>query len=244
MYDAALETVTTTPGAEAMQHEDWADRWRTGQIGFHQPAPHELLVRHADAFAGRSRVYVPLCGKSLDLIWFFEHGHDVVGSEFVGDAIAAFFAEQEAALEGRPTSARMGDVVLHEVAGLRIVQGDAFALTTAELGGRVDAVWDRAALVAIDPDRRADYARTMRRLLADNGLMVVVTFAYDQSKLPGPPWSVDAAEIERVFAADFTIEHVATRAEPVGPRFVAAGVTEVSEHVFFLRPRSHASVSR
>lgn len=225
-----------------MQHEDWADRWRTGQIGFHKPAPNDLLVQFAQAFAGRPRVYIPLCGKTLDLIWFFERGHDVVGSEFVGEAVAAFFAEQEAALEGRPTSARMGDVVLHEVAGLRIVQGDAFALSTAELGGRVDAIWDRAALVAIDPDRRLDYARTLRRVLADNGLMVLVTFAYDQSKLPGPPWSVDAAEVERVFGADFVVEQAAIRPEPVGPRFAAAGITAVNEHVFFLRPRLHASV--
>lgn len=226
-----------------MQHEDWAERWRTGQIGFHQPAPHELLVRFAEAFAGRKRVYVPLCGKSLDLIWFFERGHDVVGSEFVGDAVAAFFAEQEAALEGRPTSVRMGDVALHEVPGLRVVQGDALTLDTAALGGRVDAVWDRAALVAIDPDRRADYARALRRVLADDGVVVLVTFAYDQALLPGPPWSVDADEVQRVFGAMFTVELAATRPESPGARFAAAGVNDVSECVFFLRPLPHATVT-
>ena len=108
-----------------MRQDLWAERWQTGQIGFHNSAPNDLLVQHAEAFAGRARVYVPLCGKSVDLVWLFERGHDVVGSEFVGEAVAAFFAEQEQALEGRPTSARMGDVVIHDVPGLRIVQGDA-----------------------------------------------------------------------------------------------------------------------
>jgi thiopurine S-methyltransferase len=217
-----------------MQQEKWADRWRSGQIAFHQAAPNELLVRHADAFAGRRRVYVPLCGKSLDLLWFFERGHDVVGSEFVGDAVAAFFAEHEAALEGRPTSVRMGDVVLHEVAGLRVVQGDAFGLDTAALGGRVDAIWDRAALVAIDPDRRDDYAKALRRVLADDGVIVLVTITYDQSTGPGPPWSVDAAEVERVFGSTFAIESGIIH--PNGPD--ARGR---SEQVFFLRPRPHAT---
>jgi thiopurine S-methyltransferase len=213
-----------------MQQEKWADRWRSGQIGFHQPAPNEHLVRHADAFAGRPRVYVPLCGKSLDLLWFFERGHDVVGSEFVGDAVAAFFAEHKATLEGGPTSARMGDVVLHEVPGLRIVQGDAFTLDTAALGGRVDAIWDRAALVAIDPDRRDDYAKALRRVLADTGVIVLVTITYDQSTGPGPPWSVDAAEVDRVFGPAFVVERGIVHPNESDSR-------GRSEQVFFLRPK-------
>lgn len=215
----------------------WQDRWQAGQIGFHKPEAHDLLLKHQPEFKGRARVYVPLCGKSVDLVWLFEHGHDVVGCEFVPQAVAAFFAEQRAALDAQPTSVIFGDVVLHDVPGLRIVQGDAFAADTASLGGSVDAVWDRAALVAIDPDRRADYVTALKRVLAKDGVIVLVTFSYDQAKLDGPPWSIDGAEVERLFGADFTIEAGERRAEAPGPRFQAAGITDVEERSFVLRRR-------
>jgi len=223
--------------AAATAGPSWQDRWQAGQIGFHKPEPHDLLVRHQPDLKGRARVYVPLCGKSVDLVWLFEHGHDVVGSEFVPEAVAAFFAEQTEALEAKPTSVVFGDVVLHEVPGLRIVQGDAFAVDTAILGGSVDAVWDRAALVAIDPDRRADYVTALKRVLTRDGVIVLVTFSYDQAKMDGPPWSIDRAEVERLFGADFTIEAGVRRAEAPGPRFVAAGISDVEEGSFVLRRR-------
>ncbi len=222
----------------AHQHEtDWAGKWRAGQIGFHKAETHDLLELHHPLLKNAARVYVPLCGKSVDLVWLFEHGHDVVGCEYVAEAVAAFFSEQTEALEAAPTSVVFGDVVLHEVPGLRIVQGDAFAVDTAKLGGTVDAVWDRAALVAISPARRADYVAALKRVLAPDGVIVLVTFTYDQTKMDGPPWSIDAAEVERLFGADFTIETGVRRSEPAGPRFVEAGIHDVREASFVLRRR-------
>lgn len=232
-----MSSTKADPQADQGSDNPWAQRWKSGQIGFHKPRPHDLLLRHAAELKGRARVYVPLCGKSVDLVWLFEHGHDVVGSEFVAEAVAAFFAEQREALDAAATSVVFGDVVLHEVPGLRIVQGDAFAVDTAMLGGSIDAVWDRAALVAIDPDRRGDYVAALKRVLAKDGVIVLVTFSYDQAKLDGPPWSIDRAEVERLFGADFVIEDGVRRAEPPGPRFQAAGVDDVEERSFVLRRR-------
>ena len=215
---------------------EWQQRWQSGQIGFHKAAPHDVLLHHKQVLEDKTRVYVPLCGKSVDLVWLFQEGHDVVGCEFVPEAVAAFFAEQQELLP-KPTSVRFGNAVLHEVKGLRIVQGDAFAVDTAQLGGKVDAVWDRAALVAIPPADRERYVAALLRVLADDGVIVLVTFAYDQTKLDGPPWSISRAEVERLFGAHFTIEDGLRRAEPPGPRFVAAGVAAVEEAAYVLRRR-------
>lgn len=219
-----------------METHDWVERWGTGQIGFHKREPHDVLRGHADVIAGRHRVYVPLCGKSLDLVWLKEQGHDVVGCEYVPQAVADFFAEQQAAV-GVPTSTAFGGYVLHDVRGLRVVQGDAFGVDSAVLGGKVDAVWDRAALVAVEPRDRERYVAALQRVLAEDGVIVLVTFTYDQTKLDGPPWSIDRAEVERLFGADFEIVDGVRRAEAPGPRFVAAGVVDVEERSFVLRRR-------
>jgi len=132
---------------------------------------------------------------------------------------------------------RFGDYILHEVRGLRILQGDAFAVDTAIVGGKVDAVWDRAALVAIQPKDRERYVAALKHVLAAEGVILLVTFAYDHTRLDGPPWSIDGAEVERLFGADFTIEAGLRRAEPPRPRFTEAGITEVEEAAWILRRR-------
>lgn len=218
-----------------MEQGFWNERWAQGQIGFHKPAPHDLLVTHHDRLKGRQRVYVPLCGKSVDLVWLRDHGHDVVGCEFVGSAVAAFFAEQVP--EATPTSTRVNELVLHETRGLRIVQGDAFAVDSFATGGRVDAVWDRAALVAIDPKDRPRYVEALLRVLVPGGVILLVTFTYDQSKLPGPPWSVPDDEVHALFGASCSVEKLAARNEQPGPKFVEAGATSLVESVFLLTKR-------
>jgi thiopurine S-methyltransferase len=214
----------------------WNERWAQGQIGFHKPAPHDLLVAHYDGtLKGRQRVYVPLCGKSVDLVWLRDHGHDVVGCEFVGSAVAAFFAEQVP--EAAPTSTRVNELVLHETRGIRIVQGDAFAIDAFATGGHVDAIWDRAALVAIDPKDRARYVEALLRVLVPGGVILLVTFTYDQAKVPGPPWSVTDDDVRTLFGATCTIEKLEARDEELGPKFVEAGVTSLVESAFLLTKR-------
>ena len=218
-----------------MEQAFWNERWAQGQIGFHKAEAHDLLTTHHRRLEGRQRIYVPLCGKSVDLVWLRDRGHDVVGCEFVGSAVAAFFAEQVP--DAVPRSTRVNELVLHETRGIRIVQGDAFAVDSFATGGRVDAVWDRAALVAVDPKNRTRYVEALQRVLVPGGVILLVTFAYDQTKLSGPPWSVDDGEVDALFSAGFHIEKHATRGEARGPKFIEAGVTSLVESVFRLTKR-------
>lgn len=218
-----------------MEQEFWSERWAQGQIGFHKPAAHDLLLEHHGELADHQRVYVPLCGKSVDLVWLRDRGHDVVGCEFVGAAVEAFFKEQVSDAPVRST--RVDELVLHEARGIRVIQGDAFAVDSFATGGRVDGIWDRAALVAVDPATRLRYVEALTRVLREGGVILLVTFTYDQSKLPGPPWSVSDDEVQALFGAGFAIEKLAMRNETPGPKFVEAGVTSLVESVFKLTKR-------
>jgi thiopurine S-methyltransferase len=218
-----------------MERDFWSERWTTGHIGFHQPRAHDMLVAHHEAgLRGRQRVYVPLCGKSVDLVWLRDHGHDVVGSEFVGHAIDAFFTEHFPDIQR--LQARYPTVTIHETSGVRVIEGDACAVDTFATGGLVDAIWDRAALVAIDPNDRERYVAALLRVLRPGGVILLVTFGYDQSKLPGPPWSVSDDDVHTLFGSSCTIERLQQRDEPPGPKFVEAGAS-VQESCFLLRRR-------
>lgn len=225
-----------------METSFWVDRWKTGQIGFHEGAPNDLLVAHHDRIADARRVYVPLCGKAVDLSWLRAHGHDVVGSEIVADAVAQLLADNALV----PTTSPLGAFQHHHVTAapglgrLDVLQGDALQVDAdvfAATGGKVDAVYDRAALVALHPSQREEYVRSLRRVLVPGGRVLLISFSYDQSKLDGPPWSVDEDVVRALFGADFDVAPLAVRDEELGPKFVAAGVTALHERCLLLTRR-------
>ena len=215
-----------------MHHDFWHERWRTGQTGFHQSGVHPLLERWWPAFGvpAGSRVYVPLCGKSLDMAWLAARGYRIVGSELSPIAIRDFFIDQ--GLE--PARTTGGLFVRHAAGPYEILEGDALALAP-EILGSVDAVYDRAALVALPPEMRPLYAESMARLIPPGVAMLLVAFEYPQEMKGGPPFSVDAAEIYSSFGDAFaveTLERVDVLAQ--SPKFAEVGIPALHEIAYRL----------
>lgn len=215
-------------------HDLWAQRWSLGQTGFHEGAPNALLVKHIARIEGvkpRARVLVPLSGKSIDLRWLAERGHDVVGVEFVDTAVGAFFDEQKLA----PVASEIGGAPALSAGGVTLVCGDFFEVASEALG-RFDVIYDRAALVAIEPNLRARYVETCRARLGEGGVTFLVAFAYDQSRAPGPPFSIDPETVRELYGShSVAIEALETRARPTSPRLTAAGVTALMETAYSIR---------
>lgn len=172
----------------------WNDRWGTNQIGFHQATPDAQLVARWPALglARQARVLVPLCGKSLDLSWLAARGHTVVGVELSPIAIAALFAERGAT----PKPRKRGAYIAWSAGPVTILEGSIFNLATAKLPA-FDALWDRAALIALPPTHRDAYVAAVRRALSPASTGLLVSFAYDQTRRDGPPFSVPDAEVRR-----------------------------------------------
>ncbi len=188
-----------------MQPEFWHERWRSGQIGFHQSVADRNLTRHWPSLhlAGGSRVFVPLCGKSLDMLWLRDQGHRVIGVELSATAVEAFCMEN-----GIPARRRVQEGFdVYEAADLELYRGDFFGLTSAMLGA-VAAVYDRAALISWSPELRAPYALHMAALMSAGTQLLLVTLEYREAQMSGPPFSVQGPEVRRLYSPHFKIEEI------------------------------------
>lgn len=218
-----------------MERSFWQERWDAGRIGFHLDRVHPSLERHwVEAAKGPrapGRVLVPLCGKALDLLWLRDRGCHVVGVEFVRKAIVDFGRDNELPLQSR---ARDG-YELFFAEGLELWLADFFALTTAEIG-QFDGVFDRAALVAMDPARREQYARHLSLLTVPGGGVLLINLRHD---LPdGPPHSVEPEEVTALFRDDFGVELLARRdVLDDEPHFRSRGATRFVEETYWLERR-------
>lgn len=183
-----------------MDSEFWRERWRDGQIGFHEGRVNKFLERYIDRLDGRRRVLVPLCGKAEDLAFLAACRHHVVGVELVEDAVRAFFEAHNATLMIAP----VGPFVEYATGSITVFAGDWFD-TTAELLGPIDAVYDRAALIALPPELRARYVTHLRRVVPAGTLVLVVTLEYPPGALAGPPFAVAEDELHALYE-DATIE--------------------------------------
>jgi thiopurine S-methyltransferase len=218
-----------------MHHDFWHERWHTGQIGFHQSAVHPFLARWWPRLGlpPQARVYVPLCGKSLDMVSLADFGHSIVGSELSPIAIRDFFLER--GLE--PAKIDVPGFRRHLAGPFEILEGDALALTPALLGP-LTAAYDRAALVALPPDLRRTYAGSLARLLPGGAKALLIAFEYPQEMRGGPPFSVEAAEIRELFEPGFEVDQV-ERLDILAenPKFAEVGIPALHETAFLLERR-------
>jgi thiopurine S-methyltransferase len=210
-----------------MEPAFWLDRWQTRQIGFHQASVHPFLERWWPSLGvpDDARVYVPLCGKTLDMVWLAVRGHRVVGSELVGLAVQEFFGERRTA----PSATRDGPFLRHAAGAFEILEGDALQLTPQVLGP-VQAAYDRAALIALPPPSRPRYVETFARLMPPGSRALLVAFEYPQQMRSGPPFSVEPDEIQELYGNRFHVQEL-DRVDIIdgNPKFVEAGISSLHE---------------
>jgi thiopurine S-methyltransferase len=220
----------------------WAALWQQNRIAFHKPYTNPSLVKHAKLFLGgetAQSILVPLCGKSVDLAWLAARPgvREVVGVELVERALEEF-AVEHAHLKMVRTSrqGRFGRRVSTEPSCLTLLQGDILSLPGDE---HYSHVWDRASLIAMAPEKREQYVAVLSRALAPGGRILLQTLARVEGPpdalRAGPPFSVDEAEVRRLYGAGYDIKRLENKdALGSNPRFKAQGLTKVTELTFLL----------
>jgi thiopurine S-methyltransferase len=214
-------------------HEDfWQARWARNEIGFHANEVNPYLQRYWPdlAMPGGARVLVPLCGKSLDLAWLAAQSCRVVGVELAQKAVEDFFATHELQAQ----ISQEGAFKVYRAGSLEIYCGDFFALTAQQLGV-CQALYDRAALIALPAEMRARYVAHLRELLAPGCQGLLVTLDYPQAEMQGPPFALDEDEVRGLFQSGWQMRLVEAR-DVLGEnvKFRQRGLTRLDERAYRL----------
>jgi thiopurine S-methyltransferase len=211
-----------------MKHDFWHQKWEKNEIGFHLPAANPLLVKHFSTLNLKqgARVFLPLCGKTLDIAWLLAQGYHVAGAELSQLAIEDLFAN----LNLTPTITKLGEITHYSATNIDMYVGDIFKVTPAMLG-KVDAVYDRAALVALPDEMRKAYSAHLMAL-TKLAPQLLICFVYDQSAHAGPPFSICRDEVKEHYQTSYDLTMLASVAIPDGLK----GKHPATEQIWLLKP--------
>ncbi len=189
-----------------MQESYWHNRWDKNEISFHTPEANPLLIEHFGTLSQPrgSRVFVPLCGKTLDMHWLLAQGYRVVGAELSELAITQLFDD----LGLKPEVKTIGALKHYSAEQLDIYVGNIFELTTDVLGP-IDAIYDRAAIVALPENIRQDYTRHLMKITL-KAPMLLISYVYDQNLMEGPPFSVGDNKVKTYYGDHYTLSFLAS----------------------------------
>ena len=209
-----------------MDKQFWHQRWESNRIGFHNYSVNPALETHYTALKlpGQSSVFLPLCGKTLDIKWLLDKGHRVVGVELSECAITQLFDE----LGVEPHIAEFGEFKHYTATNLDIFVGDIFDLN-AEMLDVIDAVYDRAALVALPDTMRKRYTAHLVDI-TNAAPQLLVTFEYDQQLMEGPPFSVSSEEVNVHYEDIYTLRLLENHDIEGGLK----GVCPAQKHVWYI----------
>lgn len=220
-----------------MQADFWQSRWQEGRIGFHNSEVNPLLTQYFPTLNLKkgSRILVPLSGKSLDMAWLAQQGYDVIGIELVESAVKEFFAEQNLTPTiTQPVNDTNIKLYRAKLAGqtIELWVADIFAITPKDIG-QIEAVYDRAALIALPETMRSKYSQKITKLSRHNQKAVpqlLITIHYDQSKRDGPPFSISHEQVQQYYNASYQITELTTEDSSLN----SAATMTVTEQVWLL----------
>jgi len=195
-----------------MEASFWHKKWSKGEIGFHETVTNLMLIKHFEKLnlVNDSRIFLPLCGKTRDIAWLLSKGYRVVGAELSAIAVNELYSE----LGLKPVIVKGDGLDLYQANGIDIYVGDIFKLNKERLGF-VDAVYDRAAMVALPEKVRNSYGAHLINITG-TAPQLLICFEYDQSLMNGPPFSISAEEVRRHYESTYKLTLIESGILPGG----------------------------
>lgn len=189
-----------------MNLEYWLTKWKDGDIRFHQKKYHPQLEKFGDRFS-EGTILVPLCGKTLDMLYLSSHGHMVLGVELSPIACEDFFVENGIQF----TIMKVNDFTVYDSGNIQLWCGDFFNLPQS-VWDKVSGIYDRAALVALPAEVREKYAKEISSRTKSGLEMLLVSFEYPEGAVKGPPFSVVEKEVQDLYK-NLSVEQIHSEKE-------------------------------
>ena len=212
---------------------DWLHFWENNETIWHSDTITQELVEYFELFElePRDKVFVPLCGKSLDMLYIMNQGFSVVGVEISEIGVRQFFSENNLAYK----ITKVDDFDLYSTENLEIYCGDFFALTSKHLNN-VKSVFDRKSLIALEPEVRQKYVKHLNDIISLGARILLVTLQYPQYQMSGPPFSVDKSEVESLFSMAFESQELRSFNDIENEsKLTRAGVDYINNAAYYLR---------
>lgn len=209
---------------------DWLACWKENNIGFHRHTTNPLLEQYCPSLQlpPGSTVLVPLCGKSLDMLWLISQGYQIIGVELSAIACEAFFQENHLDFSIEKTAL----FTIYRHPAITLYCGDFFNLSPAMIP-EIKAVYDRAALIALPPPLRQRYSQHLAQLMSSGEILLIAIDSDDS--VTGPPYVVKSAEVKQLFAPTFVINELARVAYPeINSQLQNKGYRSITEVVYRL----------
>ena len=212
---------------------DWISRWENNRIGWHADQINRQLIKYLenlDLSAGET-IFVPLCGKTKDMLFLLEKQINVIGVEMSSIAVEQFFLENNLSY----SISKMDGFILYEGKGIRIYCGNYFDLEFNHLQ-EVKAVYDRASLIALDEELRQKYGKHLNDIISYDVRILLLTLNYPQHQRSGPPFAVSRSEVDELFKGSFhSRELYCINDNENEPMFQNLGVDFVEKAVYLLQ---------
>lgn len=227
---------------ESLTTKDWLNIWEENEIPFHQEEVNPLLKKYWSKIAlDKSNVFVPLCGKTLDLLWLSSRRHEkVLGVELSPVACGDFFREHKL----NYTLKYQDKFEVYNGKNINILCGDFFDLE-ANFFKNIQYIYDRAALVALPKDLRFIYVQRLGEFLPLYSRILLIVIEYQQKAELGPPYSVSSNEIRSLFVKKhWNIEEICSGNRKSPAHLSKLNILSVVQKVYSLTKISNFNSSK
>jgi thiopurine S-methyltransferase len=212
---------------------DWHSRWESNKIGWHADQVNLQLIEYFSELnlVDGDKIFVPLCGKSLDMLYLLQRGLKVVGVEMSEIAAQQFFGENKLDY----SVSKVDDLILYEGDRIQIFCGDFFTMKASHLVD-VKAVYDRASLIALDEALRQKYVNHLNDIISQDVRVLLLTLNYPQHQRVGPPFAVSKSEVDSLYGGSFQCQELQNINDIENePMFLLQGVDFVEKAVYCLQ---------
>lgn len=175
---------------------------------------------------GSQRVLITFCGRDNMVMWYRSLAAHVICIDPSAEAIEQFLKDNHLAYdhtaEGR-----------YEAEGITFFNSSIFEIEPADIG-RIDCVYDRAALVTLPETQRQQYLDKMDALMHPGSTYVLFTLEFQPCVGDTSPFSITPEDVYRYYGDRYIIDHVKNVALPNHPMVEQLNLDFLKKHDFIL----------
>ncbi|XP_075246699.1 uncharacterized protein LOC142340123 isoform X2 [Convolutriloba macropyga] len=188
------------------------EKYSKGYSPWHMDTVNYNLLKHYNRIQPEGeplrKILVPMSGKTVDIKWLADKGHEVVAVEISQSACRQIFTRDNIPFEEIDCPQVEGKLFKPVSGRIKAYCCDVFKFTK-EVEGEFESVWERGAVIAFEEDLRKKYFEHVKTLVSKGCSWMSSIFQYDRNVYYNHPYCLNDDEIERVFSdGQFSYEKI------------------------------------